>query len=163
MKSFHLLAATGLALSLGATASAAVIVYNFPIDGLQEVGPNASPGFGTGIVTLDTTANTLNWNISWGGLLAPATAMHFHGDAPAGVNAGVIINIGSISGLISPSIGGTGITDLQEASIIAGLWYVNIHTSVFPGGEIRGQVVPAPGAAAVLGLAGLGAMRRRRA
>lgn len=162
MKSIHFFAATGFALTLGATASAAVIVYNFQLDGLQEVPPNASPGFGNASVTLDTTANTLNWNISWGGLIGSTTAMHFHGDAPAGVNAGVIVNIGAISGIVSPSIGGTGITDLQEASIMAGLWYVNIHSTVFPGGEIRGQVVPAPSAAAVLGLAGLGAMRRRR-
>ncbi len=153
------------ALALGCAASAApaaVIVYNFSLDGLQEVGPNASPAFGNATVTLDTTANTLGWNITWAGLLGPITGMHFHGDANPGVNANVIINVGNISGLISPSIGSAPITDPNEASIIAGLWYLNIHSTVFPGGEIRGQVVPAPGAAAVLGLAGLGAMRRRR-
>ena len=148
---------------VAAAAQGAVIVYSFDIDGLQEVSPVATPGFGSATVTLDTTLNTLSWNIQWQNLLGATTAMHFHGDAPIGVNAGVQINVGAISGLVSPSIGMAPITDLQEASIINGLWYVNIHSTVHPGGEIRGQVVPAPASAALLGMAGLGVMRRRRA
>jgi hypothetical protein len=67
--------------------------------------------------------------------------MHFHGPAPAGANAGVQVNIGLISGLTSPSIGNTIITALQGTDLLNGLWYINIHTGQFAGGEIRGQVL----------------------
>jgi hypothetical protein len=50
------------------------------------------------------------------------------------------------------------------SGIAAGKAYLNIHTSVVPGGEIRGFLfaVPAPSSLALLGLGGLVAARRRR-
>ena len=58
----------------------------------------------------------------------------------------------------------------QAADLLAGLWYINIHTAAFPGGEIRGQVrqvtstVPEPGTLALfgIGLFGIGLAKRRR-
>ena len=138
------------------------VEFEFPIDGIQPVPPTGSPGMGLGFVTvapLDTLSFELNWNISWEGLLGDVIAMHFHGPALPGENAGIQV---PIPGMVSPAIGSAIITDLQAAEILAGLWYVNIHTTMFPGGEIRGQVVPAPGALALLGLAGLAVRRRRR-
>jgi hypothetical protein len=153
---------TGLA-AWTAPARAALLTFGpFPIDGLQEVPPVATPGFGTGTVTLDTGSNMLSWNIQWQDLIGDTTLMHFHGPANPGDNAGVEVNIGSISGLVSPSIGSTTISPAQAADLVAGLWYVNIHSTFKPGGEIRGQVVPAPGAALMLGLAGMATGRRRR-
>ena len=92
--------------------------------------------------------------------------MHFHGSAAPGTNAGVQVNIGAISGTSSPSAGSTTITPTQATGLLDDLWYVNIHTSTFPGGEIHGQVqtalIPEPSSAALLGMATLGFMRRRR-
>ncbi len=57
----------------------------------------------------------------------------------------------------------------QVADLLAGLWYLNLHTNAFPGGEIRGQVlarsVPEPSTLGLLGagLFGLGFLRRRQA
>ena len=55
-------------------------------------------------------------------------------------------------------------TEGQEANILAGLTYVNIHSQMFPGGEIRGQIIPIPepasAGAALLGIAAF--VRRRR-
>jgi hypothetical protein len=75
----------------------------------------------------------------------------------------VQVDIGAISGgVVSPMIGNTVINDTQEADLLAGLWYVNIHSSVFPGGEIRGQVVPEPTTICLLGLGGLLLSRSRK-
>jgi hypothetical protein len=65
----------------------------------------------------------------------------------------------------SGTLSGRGTFTLtQVAQFAQNLGYVNVHSSQFPGGEIRGQLIliPAPGAAAVAGLGGLLATRRRR-
>lgn len=95
--------------------------------------------------------------------------LHFHGPAAPGTNAGVVVNIGNISGLSNPSVGSTTVTAEDVAEILAGLWYINLHTALNPSGEIRGQVsvgapVPLPGAAplALGALVSLVAVARRK-
>ena len=68
-----------------------------------------SPATGTATMTYDTNTGEFSWDISWSGLLGDETAMHFHGPADFGQNAGVQVDIGAISGLTSPSIGSTNI------------------------------------------------------
>jgi hypothetical protein len=161
-------AITGLALLLASPLAPAATINLFAtLDGSQEVPSNGSAGTGTGVLVYDDISNLLEWNISWSGLSGDATGMHFHGPAAPGVNAGIQVNIGAISGLTSPSIGSTTITEPQESELLGGLWYINIHTNEFMGGEIRGQVqvVPVPAAAWLFGtgLVGLyGFMRHRR-
>jgi len=134
---------------------------NFPLDGLQEVPPNASPASGTGTVILNMNTMMVSWDVTFTGLIGAFTASHFHAPAPPGVNAGVVLAItGSLSG--NRLMGSAPITATFAANMLAGLTYINIHTTQFPGGEIRGQVVPTPGALSLLGIAGLAAVRRRR-
>lgn len=123
---------------LAATSASAVIInFSATIDGLQEVPPVATPASGSATCVMDTDANTLSYNISFSGLIGTQSAAHFHGFAPPGVNAGVLhgLPVGS------PVIGVWNYLEAQEASIIAGLTYINVHTDFRPGGEIRGQVV----------------------
>ncbi|GJQ28582.1 MAG: hypothetical protein HBSAPP03_04660 [Phycisphaerae bacterium] len=133
--------------------------------GLQEVPPNASPATGVISGTYDDVTNLLTYSLNFTGLVAPTSAAHFH-MAPPGVAGPVMIGpAGFPLGVTFGAYGNSHVlTATQETDFLAGLWYFNIHTQVFPGGEIRGQInpVPAPGVAAVLGLGGLLAARRRR-
>ncbi len=125
-----------LALVLLASAASA---QNFTatLNGSQEVPPNASPATGSATLVLDTTANTLSYNITYSGLVAAETAAHIHGFSPPGMNSGVLHPLPASN----PKIGVWNYMEAQEANIIAGLTYINIHTQMFPGGEIRGQIL----------------------
>lgn len=104
---------------------------------------NTTTFSGTGAVTgtYNSTTNVLQYSVSWNGISGVATAAHFHGPALAGVVAAVQIpftlvnngNTGSATGTIT-------LSDAQEADLLAGKWYANVHTATNPGGEIRGQV-----------------------
>lgn len=139
--------------------------FNFMLTGDQEVPAVDTTGIGNATVTLDTFTLMLNWDVTYSDLLSDTTAAHFHGPAMPGMNAGIQVNIGDSGPLGGTSgffQGSTTITEDQAQEILDGLWYINIHTTGNPGGEIRGQVVPAPGALALLGLAGLAGTQRRR-
>ena len=114
--------------------------FNATLSGAQEVPPTSSKGSGLASATLDPDG-TFHWDVAYGGLTGPATAAHFHGPAALGTNAGVVVNIGG-QGLASPLRGATHLTEAQIGDLVAGRWYVNIHTATNPSGEIRGQVVP---------------------
>ncbi len=120
-----------------AVPTAAQTFFQATIDGAQVVPPTGSPGTGLGCITLNLNG-TVTFDIAYTGLLSGETAAHFHGPAPAGVNAGVQIGLP----LGSPKLGTTvALSAGQQADLIAGLWYIQIHTSLFPGGEIRGQLL----------------------
>jgi hypothetical protein len=102
-----------------------------------EVPPNDSPATGTVTVTFDTASKKLTWQGTYSGLSGPATAGHFHGPADPGKNASVAV---PITPNASPLQGSADLTDAQAADLMAGKWYVNIHTDAHKGGEIRGQV-----------------------
>jgi hypothetical protein len=68
------------------------------------------------------------------GLSGPLSGIHFHGPAAPGVNAGVQVNIGAIIGLLpNPNIGSTTINAQQITDLLAGNWYINLHTAQISG------------------------------
>lgn len=109
----------------------------------SPVGTAADAG-GTAKIAYDPTTKTLGWNIEWQNLTGPAVGMHFHGPAGFGQTAGVQVNVGNVSGLTSPSIGSTIVSDEFASQLLGGQSYLNIHTATNGPGEIRGQVVPEP-------------------
>jgi len=114
------------------------LVYRCVLSGAQEVGPVATSAFGGGEFRIDTAANTVDYRIVFVGLSGAETAAHIHGPADPGVNAGVLVGLPAGS----PKVGTWNYLESQEGDILAGKTYVNIHSSVSPGGEIRGQIVP---------------------
>ncbi len=144
---FSILVLLASALVLGGAGSslATTFGYSASINGLNEVPANASPGTGSAFLVYDDVANTLTTSITFCNLLAGLTASHIHGPALPGVNAGVI------HGFPATPLGSTcgaygdvwaGLTAAQVGWLNTGMLYINLHTSQFPGGEIRGQIYP---------------------
>ena len=96
----------------------------------------------SGRSSFDTATKSLQWTVTYEGLSGPATAAHFHGPAPVGQNAGIVIPIDK-KALPAPIKGSSTLTEQQVTDLLAGQWYFNIHTAQNPMGEIRGQVLPA--------------------
>jgi hypothetical protein len=108
------------------------------LDGKSEVPANTTEGSGTADIDYDAASKKLSWKLIYSGLTGPATAAHFHGPAEAGKNAGVAVAIPNAAS--SPVEGSATLTDTQAEDLMAGKYYVNVHTAANPGGEIRGQV-----------------------
>ena len=157
--------------SVASFAPAAMIGWQVPIASDQVVGAPAIPGdepTGVGIVWLNDATNELTWEIPYSGLSGDLTNSHFHGPAARGVNAGVQVPIeaGPLPkyGILS---GAAVISDAQEIQLLDGLWYINIHTALNGGGEIRGQIdganiIPEPATLGLIVVGGLVAVVRRR-
>lgn len=188
---------TVMFLSVPATY-AAPIEFVATLTGGNEVPANASPGTGQAIVLLDLVAQTMEVDVTFSGLVGNTTASHIHCCLPSpaapGVNVGVAtttptfpgfplgVTAGTYSHLFDLTAAATynpafvtaqGGVPGAEAALVAGIeareTYLNIHTSQFPGGEIRGFLVSAPEPSALLllgsglaGLAGLGWRRKRQ-
>jgi hypothetical protein len=181
-------------LSFAGAAQASLLVYNASLSGPNE--GNASPGVGFATFAFDDVAHTLQANANFSGLTTPTTAAHIHcctavagtGTAnvatqvpsfvgfPLGVTSGVFANTFDLTLASSwnpafvTASGGT--TAGAEAALLAGAAagqaYFNIHTTAFPGGEIRGFLIAVPEPATwgmmILGFGIAGAaLRRRRA
>jgi hypothetical protein len=118
--------------------SSTMQVFEASLSSAQEVPPTSSTGSGSAEVQFDQATNKLSWKVTYSGLTGPATAGHIHGPAAMGANAGVVIPFTGIA--TQPVVGEMTITPAQYADLAAGLYYVNVHSARFPGGEIRGQL-----------------------
>lgn len=146
-------------------ALGATIVYNVVLSGTQSVPSNASTGTGSATVTVDDVANTVSVILSFSGLTGGnASAAHIHCCVATNANGPVVIPFtgfpAAASGTYSNTF--TGVSPTNIAGIEAGLAYINIHNAVFPGGEIRGDIVtPEPTSISLMGLGVLAVLAAR--
>jgi len=139
----HLAVCLALGLFSGAAlvaspAAAETVVLKADLKASNEVPPNNSTATGTAEATFDTATRNLTWTVTYIGLTGPAAGAHFHGPGEAGKNAGIVLPFPSPT---SPIKGSQTLTEAQAADLLAGKWYVNIHTAANPGGELRGQMM----------------------
>jgi hypothetical protein len=169
MKIFSFRFATIAAAVLFTTgANATIWAFMSTLSGANEVPPNASPATGTSMGTYDDVTNMFMMDTSASGFTANVTAAHVH-VAPAGTNGGVLFPLTGATGSTNYTSNDMAVLSAsEEIDFLAGNFYVNIHTSQFPGGEIRGQLEPTavPEPATLIGIiAALGifaAARRKR-
>ena len=185
---------TVAALFAGCSAFGGVVTYSVSLSGSAESPPNGSLATGVGTVTIDTTAHQLMVSFVFSGVTSGTTASHIHccttvpfiGAAgvatqlpffvgfPTGVTSGSYSNTfdDTQASTWNPSFvtanGGTplGAEAALAAGAAAGEAYLNIHSNTFPGGELRGFLlpVPEPGTLALMAVGAiLAAFRRKRA
>lgn len=70
--------AAAAAVFLASAAQGTITIYTANLNGSSESPPNASPGIGTAIVTIDDVANTMGVQVTFSGLLGTTTASHIH-------------------------------------------------------------------------------------
>lgn len=149
MKRLSVSLVLALACLIAAAPSAkAEFVFLTFFSGSNEVPANNSGAFGIGIFVLNDEATSLDWGIYYTGLEGGNTSgAHFH-MAPAGSNGGIIRAYpnamfpspeGSVTGAWT-SADQQPLTEARAVAMFEGNVYFNIHTPMWPGGEIRGQM-----------------------
>jgi hypothetical protein len=129
--------------TMATCALAAPKTVNIPLSGATEVPPVQGPGKGTAMLAYDPDTRALSWTLEFSDLTGPATMAHFHGPAMPGANAPPVIWINKKGEApVSPVKGEAILTPEQASDFTTGKWYVNVHTSNNPSGEIRGLIPP---------------------
>jgi uncharacterized protein (TIGR03118 family) len=116
------------------------IQFAATLNGTSEVGPTTSAGTGSAFLTV--VNNVLSYNVSFANLLSPATLAHIHGPGTTTQNAPVLIPFNPPATTSGTFPGTTNLTSQELLYMASGLTYVNIHTTNYPGGKIRGQILP---------------------
>ena len=168
MTTFAFLSRALVACALCAVSAPAYTeIVTVPLRGFQEVPAVSSPAKGRFRGFIDDRAGTLTYELSYEALQGEVRQAHIH-FGQRGVNGGISVFLcqtasnpdptglsptcgpapARVSGtlrtanVIGPAGQGIAAAEFAElvAAIRAGVAYVNVHSSLFPAGEVRGQM-----------------------
>jgi hypothetical protein len=148
----------------------------FEPDAAGNLGAGDVDGSAIGTLTLDPTADTVNWNLNYQNISGDAiSGFHIHGPGATLTNTRPVFIGFPLSSTTVPNGTQTGTlttasladlgTRIDQVLANPSEFYINLHSSGtggFPGGAVRSPL-PEPGALGLLGLAALPLLRRRRA
>jgi len=166
-------AGASLALASAMPTHASTTTFFASMSGPAEFVPNTSTATGTAYVNFDDVLDTVAVSETWSGLSGNATVNHIHvatapgGAGPVKLGFSTFANPSPATGSFNDSFT-LNLTDFNSLfnSTVAGLAYVNLHSTAYGGGEIRGFLTPVPEASTyammAAGLAALGFVARRR-
>jgi len=120
--------------------------FGTTMNGAGEVPAKAVAG--TGTATIVKNGTTYTYTITYSGMSGPLNGAHIHGPAGTGVNTVVIVPFdvtnagaaGTLTGTFTSTNNVNISTDSLDKLMTSGNAYVNLHTALNPGGEIRGQL-----------------------
>ena len=139
---FAALGTLGMAATAGGTVATEATHGGRPLHATllpqNSVPPVASSGSGTALVTLNQGQGEVCWDISVQGLTTPVILAHIH-QGTAGVNGPVVVDfmepVNGLNGCVSADP-----TLIKQIRQNPADYYVNVHTTMFPAGEVRGQL-----------------------
>lgn len=116
--------------------------------GAQETPATPSTATGSMDVYYSKATRTLSYTVRWSNLADTITGIHVHGLAPTGYAAGIVQPILTAKNekaypFRGGSFTGTLMVDgskIKEEDLLNHMYYMNIHTKTYTGGEIRGQI-----------------------
>nr|WP_294877034.1 CHRD domain-containing protein [uncultured Pedobacter sp.] len=117
------------------------------LNGSNEVPVVTTTGMGTANITYSEQSKTIAYTITWqlGSATATTTGMHFHGaeNGSNSTSSPIVIEIPGFTNASSGTLTGTTrvLNTAEISQLLSGKWYVNIHSSDFTSGEIRGNIV----------------------
>ncbi|MGV6813468.1 MAG: CHRD domain-containing protein [Phycisphaerales bacterium] len=166
LKSAVFLAAVS-SLAMSSAAMGEIIhIDDIVLDGFQPVPPTGSLASGLASVIIDTETRDISVTGSFSGLEGDVLFGHLHGPAVPGQSSNLVIFALQIQGDFMHEGTFTAtqrVSPFQLNVILDSRSYLNIHSTAYPTGEIRGQVVvPTPGGLGLLAVGGLIATRRKR-
>jgi hypothetical protein len=123
-----------------------LLTTTLTLSGANEVPVVAAAGTGTAKITYDKDKKTITYDVSWhlGDENSVTTGMHFHGSETGSdqTNSPVVVLIPDFTSAHTGTVAGTtrALTDAESAQLLAGKWYINIHSNLAPGGEMRANI-----------------------
>ena len=126
----------------GQVTATGVVRFRAPLAAANVVPPAASAATGELLAEFNRATGVLRFRIQFEGLSGQVRDANFHSPAMEGEVAAPTLSIGRAFN--SPYEGRAILSPRQSANLLAGQWYVELRTTRFPEGELRGQMIEQP-------------------